>query len=550
MDSFSEFALIVGVAAVLSGLLVKLKQPAILGYILTGLLIGAFVPGVHDNQEQYHLLSTFGVAFLLFILGLELNLKELRELGRVALATGIGQVVFTFTIGFVLTLALGFSQTAALYVAIGLTFSSTIVIIKLLTQKQQLDTLYGRISVGFLLVQDFIAIIILVLLTASQRATSSDLSLYILDLAIVLMRGAIGIAIVLMVARFVLTPFLNSLRHETELLFVTVVAWALCVAMFISSELIGLSVEIGALVAGIALANRGESLQFESWTKPLRDFFIVIFFVLIGLEVNLTAINNVLLPAIVLSVFVLVGNPLIVMLIMRPMGYSARTSFFTSLAVAQISEFSLIIVKLAYDINLVSADILTMMTIVGGITMTVSSLAIYYNDKLHDILRPVLRLFEPANLTAHEVSAQAGSYDFAPEVVLFGYHRMGTRILRNLHPAPRALVVDIDPRVVRSLKEQHKQVIFGDIQDMAMYPHYKLDAARIVISTVPDVRTNRVLINYIEGLPQKPLLVLVAHSDEALKHYQEMGVQVVVYPHQLAGEKVRELLAGQFGLLS
>jgi len=545
MDAFTDLAIILVLAATVSVILTKIKQPAILGYIFTGLIVGAILPELRQNVESLEVLAKVGVALLLFILGLNLDLGELKRMGKVAVATGIGQIVFTGTIGVLISLALGFNLGTSLYLAIGLAFSSTIVIVKLLSQGKQLDTIFGRISVGFLIVQDFIAILILVVLSVSQAAGGQADTNYLATLALVILKGLVVILAVWLFNKIILGRVLDSLKDEAELLFVVVLAWAFALAAIMASPLIGFSIEIGALIAGISLANRFESLQIESWAKPLRDFFIILFFVLLGLHIDLAAIGTVLPTAILFSAFVLIGNPIIVMLIMRALGYSAKTGFLTSLAVAQISEFSLIIVQFGLDAGQLTREVLTLMTLVGGITMTISAYMIRYNMQLYRLFKPVLGIFEPRKLNEMEIVLE----DFAPRFVLFGAHRMGRRILNNVaSQKDKFLIVDLDPNAIRELRNLGYTAVFGDISDHKMYEGYKLDKAEVVISTVPDTNENLKLIAFVKSLENKPTLIIAANNDLQATRYYQAGADIVVYPHLLAGDLVRTILMTELSI--
>lgn len=536
---FSEFGIVIGLAAVLGIIASKLRQPAILGYIICGLLIGPLSPGFHPSDELLQLFAKIGITFLLFVLGLELNLQELKSVGKVALATGLGQILFTSIIGYVLCILLGFSSTAAIYIAIALTFSSTIIIIKLLSNKKQLDTLFGRISVGFLLVQDLVAILIIIGLSAFKTVGDGGIGVIASSLGLALVKGIVcGIGIFLF-TKFILNPVLNSIKNDREVLFLTVIAWALLLAMFMSLPIIGFSIEVGGLLAGIALANRFEHLQIESWTKPLRDFFITLFFVMLGFEISIDSISTVILPAILLSFYVLVGNPLLVLVIMGMLGYSSKVSFYTSLAVAQISEFSLIVTKFGYDLGHVDSNALTLVTLIGAITMVFSTYLISYNDQLYERFQKVLKIFEKKKLSSYTISA-----DHHPDIILFGCHRMGKNLLKDLHGRKDQIcIVDYDSKVVKNLIDQGYDALYGDITDDNVYEKIHLIEARIVISTIPSIRENRKLLNYINTFSEKPMTVITATEDDSAKALYDLGADFVIYPHMLGSQLLTNIVA-------
>lgn len=542
LNAFAEFAIVISLAAVLGIIATYLRQPPILGYILTGLVIGTSTQFLQAGSGSIELLSKVGIAFLLFTLGLELDISQLRKLGKVALATGLGQIVFTSIFGYLLSIMLGFDSIASLYIAIGLTFSSTIVIVKLLSAKNQLDSLFGRISVGFLLVQDFVAIIILIGLTAFRNIKGESIEGVFYSIGQTLLVGAIVGLVIYAFVKLILNPILNSIRHEKEVLFLAAISWALALAAILGSKEIGFSIEVGGLIAGIALSNRFEHLQIESWTKPLRDFFLTLFFVLLGAHIQVDSINNALFPAIVMSVFVLVGNPLIVMIIMGLLGYNKKIGFMTSLAVAQISEFSLILMNFAYsELKQVNNEEITMMTLVGGITMTISSYMIYYNEQIYEKIKDYLSIFEFKKGTNQEDESQIKDNK---SIILFGCHRMGRNLLKLIKSAKDdLLVIDFDPRNIGALRNEGFDAIYGDMSDISRYDEFGLEKADIIISTVPSFKENKTLLNYISELKDKPLMIITSSDGATALQLYKLGADFVVYPHLLGSEILTQLVS-------
>lgn len=539
LTAFGEFALVFGLASILGIILTKLKQPALLGYILCGLIIGPFTPHFVPDVEAIELFSKIGITLLLFILGLELNFNEIKSLGKVAFYTGIGQIVFTSIAGFAICMLLGYSPVSAIYLAIGLTFSSTIIIIKLLSEKKQLESLFGRISLGFLLVQDLVAIIILIVLSTLSNVEGGDVAGLMSNLGIAAGKGVLLAVGVYLVTKFVLNPILTALKKEKEVIFVTVIAWALLLASITGSEFMGFSIEIGGLIAGIALANRFENLQISSWTKPLRDFFILLFFVLLGLHVELDAVQAVIWQAVLLSVFVLIGNPLIVVFIMKTLGYSKRVSFFTSLAVAQISEFSLIVASFGFNLGHVDSNSLTLLTLVGGMTMAVSTYFIYYNEAIYRKLEKFLDIF---HFKKDAIDDDDEGSD-KPDIVMFGCHRMGKTLIEQIPKFKKTgFIVDFDPQTVGHLNEQGYKTAFADINHTDLYESFGVNDAKIVISTVPLLSENSKLINYISGLKHKPILITAANDKETARILYEKGSDFVVYPHLLGSEVLARII--------
>ncbi|MFH1900141.1 MAG: cation:proton antiporter, partial [Patescibacteria group bacterium] len=313
-DIFLELSLVLGLALFVSLIVKWLRQPLIIGYIITGIVAGqAFLAWVsRDSLESF---SQIGITLLLFIVGLSLNPKTLKEVGKVAFLTGIGQIIFTCIIGYLVARWLNFGLVPALYLAMAMTFSSTVIILRLLHERGDQDTLYGRIAIGFLLVQDFVVMIILAMVAGISNAAGIGF----FTLAVELFAKLIIIGIVVVVLMKFLVPKIDSkLAHNKEILFLASLALAFIMAALFNQ--LGFSMELGALLAGIMLSLSPYEIEISSRVRPLRDFFLIIFFIVMGSRLEIALFDAYLWQAIVFSLFILIGNPLIVMLLMGSMG--------------------------------------------------------------------------------------------------------------------------------------------------------------------------------------------------------------------------------------
>ena len=541
---FFEITLIISLAATLSLLFRFFKQPAILAYILAGIIIGPFGRLELQSLEFLRAMAEFGITFLLFMLGMELRFKDLKSVGKISLATGIAQIIFTSVIGFFIAGALGFSGIESLYISIALTFSSTVIIVKLLSDKKDLNSLYGKISVGFLLVQDFFAILILMFLSGFANGGVSPS-----DFAVVGLKAVSLFALVAYLSKSFLPKLVDLVARSSETLFLFSIAFALSMSALVST--IGFSIEIGGFLAGLALANSSEHFQIQARTRALRDFFITIFFVILGMSMTFGDIANVATAAIVLSLFVLIGNPIIVMVIMGIMGYRSRTSFMAGLTVAQISEFSLILVFLGNRIGHLTNEIVSLVTVVGVITFTLSTYMILNGSRLYELFKPYLGIFERSK-TSEEHLGELQS--FKDHVILIGANRMGGSILNALlEQGEKVLVIDFNPDVIQKIKAlqlrsgQAGQVksLFGDISDFEIRERAALDAAKLVISTVSDAEDNIALISQVKKLARGgdgPKVVVVAHDDREEKELYKAGADYVIQPHVLGGKHLAHMI--------
>ncbi|MBI1839191.1 MAG: cation:proton antiporter [Candidatus Colwellbacteria bacterium] len=534
MTLFLEIVLALILASLCGAIAYLLKQPTIVGFIVAGLIIGSLGYLATDNIEIIRSLASIGVALLLFTVGLEMNFTEIKHIGRPAMLIGVGQIAATFAIGFLICSLLGFNYLSSFYVSIALSFSSTIIVVKLLSGKKDLRSLYGRIVLGVLLVQDVVAILILIFLSGLGDGNQIGSKLFL-----TFVKGGGFIFLIFLVSRF-LPKLLDFIGKSQELLYLFSIAWALGVAALASSPIVGLSIEIGGFLAGLALAGSSENFQIAARLRPIRDFFIILFFVGLGTSLLAGPVSITIKPAIILSLFVLVGNPVVVLIIMGILGYRARVSFLSSLAVAQISEFSFIIVALGYTLGHLEASYVSLVTLVGIATIFTSSYLINYSDRLYKFFRPSLRRLErrERQLIGKNFEAKLNNH-----VVLVGVHRMGQTISRALsNKGTNFVAVDFDPIVVKQLKEIRMPVFYGDIADEAIQEFVGLDRAKVVISTVPDVRDNLAILSFMRESNLKAKVILTAESEFEGKELYEAGADYVLLPHFLGGRELVEII--------
>ena len=416
MEIFTEISSIILLVTAVSFVMKLLKQPFIVGYILTGIIVGPFVLNLLRSTQNVEFLSQIGITILLFIVGLGLNPKVLHEVGKISLITGIGQVVFTSTIGYLLCRTIGLDHLSSIYISIALTFSSTIIILKILTDKGDIDALYGKISIGFLLVQDIIATIILIIVSSVAYSQTGNLTLTLSLLAI---KGLLAGSALLLTSKIIIPKALHFASTSQELLFLFSIAW--CIVLSSVFYQLGFSIEIGALIAGITLSSTPFAPEIGSRMKPLRDFFILLFFILLGSQMLITALPQILIPSLLLSLFVLIGNPLVVFILMNLLGYKKKTGFMAGLTVAQISEFSLILAKLGFSVGHISENSLSLITLVGLITIAGSTYLIIYADNIYRLMEKYLTIFEWRKISNEKSISTSKPAD----IILFGYDRAG-----------------------------------------------------------------------------------------------------------------------------
>lgn len=550
---FAELSLVMVLVLLISFVMNKIKQPLLIGYIFTGILASPLFFDILSSNEGYETFSHIGISLLLFIVGLHLNLKLIKEVGLISLITGIGQVIFTSFIGFFIATIFGYGIVASFLIAIALTFSSTIIIVKLLSDKKDLETLYGKISMGFLIVQDLIAVVILMVLSAFLNpSSSSDITGLLLQTTFL---AIVSVLVTFLLSRYVLPKLLEQIAKSTELLFVFIITWCFGIAsLFVY---LGFSLEIGALLAGVALASSPYQFEISARIRPLRDFFIVMFFILLGshmipsdisyegldfsgkLEVLSDTFGPIIVPATLFSLFVLIGNPLIVLILMSLLGYSTRTGFLAGLTVAQISEFSLILAMLGMDAGFLNAEEVSMITLVGIITITASTYMILNGNRIYEWMKPVLVKFERKRTKDSKKGIQGKNH----EILVFGYDRIGFSLLKTIDKLGKPyLVVDYNPAIVKSLKEKGISVVYGDAGNIEFISEFDLKDVKLFISTIPDYEINLLLLENLRDSNSSSLVILTANDiDHALELYKN-GADYVILPHFLGGEYVSTLI--------
>jgi Kef-type K+ transport system membrane component KefB len=543
---FFELTIVLILAGTVAFVISLLKQPSIIAYILSGIILGSFGYYRLHMGETLQGMSQIGITLLLFMVGLELDVTQLKKIGKTALLTGAGQIVFTSVIGFAILRALGFSYESSLFLAPALTFASTIIIVKLLTEKKDLQSLYGRIVVGVFLMQDFVAVLILLALAgvSSQGSTLySGLPAW-QGIMFTLVRALILILFVAWMSAKVFPKIVNIIGRSEELLLIFSLAWALGLAAFVSLPIVGFSLEIGGFLAGLALARTAVHYEISARIKPLRDFFIIIFFIVLGAGLGFADFGTMLIPAIVLAIFVLLGNPIIVMVLLALQGYKPRTGFFAGVTVAQISEFSLILVALGSKLGILSQPQVSMMTFVGIITFAASSYMVMNSGRLYEWLRPVLRHLDFFKGSAEK---HMDMTVLKNHVVIVGGHRMGRHLISALNKQKQPFViVDFNPEVVEKYLEENYKAVCGDITDTYIQDQVNLQDAKLIISTVPDLNDNIALLDAVKrisaGKKHRPKLIFIAQDEDEIKYLYEQNIDYVISPHFMSGLHLAKIL--------
>ncbi|MFW6233681.1 MAG: cation:proton antiporter, partial [Nanoarchaeota archaeon] len=528
---FIQLAFILVVAFIVSYIIKTFNQPLIVGYILAGIIISPFIIKAGASNEIIKLFSEFGIAFLLFMVGLHLNPKVIKRVGLPSIFIASGQMIFSFIIGFTISIFLfNFGKITSIYIGLSLMFGSIIIIMKLLTDKGDLDTLYGKMAMGIIIIEDLVAIICLIIISSFADGTTL--------LAIATERFISGMGLIFfsfILGLFIIPLIIKRVAQSQELLFL----FSLCLCFLMSAlfSYFGFSIEIGALIAGVILSTSPYSVEISSKIRPLRDFFLIIFFIILGLKIQISNIPSLIGKAVILSLVVLIIKPIIIMSLSAIMGYTKRTNFLLGTTLTQISEFGLIILALGVSLNHISEEIISMITLAAIITIAISSYMITYSKDFYNKCSRLIRIFERKNIK--EKKQIKKEYD----VILFGYNRIGFNILKAIKKIKQKyLVIDFNPDIIDSLKKLNIPCLYGDSSDCDLLEELPLNKIKIGISTIPEFETNCLLIESIKRVNKDAVIIVRAnHIKETMELYNR-GADYVLTPHHLGGEYLSQLI--------
>lgn len=533
MEIFLEISFILALAAFLGALVFVFKQPPLIGYLIAGLLVGSLGEGLIHSPQTLELFSKLGITLLLFIVGIHLTPQAIKDVGKESIILGVGQMVLSVLLGVAVSRLLGYSLGVGFFLGILLSFSSTIVVLKLLSDKSDEYSLYGRISIGLLLVQDVFAVLSLFLLPVFW-STTANLSFLFQFLSLVL-RGTVLIFVLWLVGRYLLPPLFSFVAYSQELLFLWAITWGMASASLFF--VFGFSLEAGALWAGVLVSTTEFAQEIAARSRPLRDFFLVLFFILLGFGIRFREVIVLLPQALPLLLLVMILKPLIVAFLLNILGFEKRVAFLSGITMSQISEFSLILAKAGVDYRYISNQEASLITLVALISITSSTYLILHLEKLYSMFSPFLSRILPLNNRREK--AAGGDY----EAVLFGYHRVGHQFVEAFKKRGlRFLVVDFNPQAIARLQKARIPHQYGDAQDVQFLEELRLEKVKLLISTVPDFETNRLLIRTLRRVNKKAVAIVIAHQAADAACFYKEGASFVVMPHYMGADYASSLI--------
>ena len=543
-DLLTSIGLSIGVAAVFAFIASKLKQPPILAYLAAGTLIGPEI-GLQwiTDQATIEVISEVGLILLLFIIGLEMDVKKLRASGNPVMVTGILQFLLCAALGLLFFYPLGFrlGQQDALggrfglaYMAVTVALSSTMIVVKLLYDKFELDTLPGRITLGILVFQDMWAIIVLAM-------QPNLLKPQIVPLVASFGNGILLVAVTALLSRYLLPPLFRSIAKLPELMLVASLAW--CFLVSSGAHYAELSREMGALIAGITLSTLPYNLDVIAKVTSIRDFFVTLFFVALGMKIPMPT-PSLLALATLSSLFLIASRFLSIFPVLYRMRYGHRVSLLPAINLSQISEFSLVIASLGLAFGHIDSQLVSLIIFVFAITSTVSTYMMKYSYPLYQILSRWLTRLRVADLDALEEQPEAHAGHPGKQVVFLGFYREASSLLHEFelqstdngrHPLlDETLVIDFNPEVHTELRRRGVECIYGDIAHMDTLYHAEIHNAELVISTITDAilkgTDNMRILRQVRHLCPKAKVIVTAESIRRALELYEQGADYVFIP--------------------
>lgn len=527
---FYQLSIVLVIAAAVSLVLRVFRQPLIIGYILTGIVVGPSLLGVIHNHEAFESFSQIGITLLLFVIGLGLNVGVIKDTGKPVFVIFASIVAGVGSLGMLTATLLGFDIKAALVMATALLFSSTIIVVKALSDKKEQSRLYGQIAIGVLLVEDLAATIALLVVSTSSTTGTAPL-----DFTVLLARGAFLAGVLILIGGYILPRLSRLFAASQELLYVFALAWAFGVASAFRWS--GFSIEVGALFAGVALAHLPYVQAIASKLKPLRDFFIVLFFIGLGEQLGIGNLGSAILPALLFSAIILISKPLLIMGSLGLLGYTKQTSFKTAIHLSQISEFSIVLIVLAANTGLASHDLIAIATLTALITIAISAYLMKYDDWLYRRLQQPLSFFERGD-TKRELRSLAHY-----PLLLIGYSEGGAGFVKTFREMKkRYMVIDYDPDVIEVLERQHISHLYGDATDTELLAEINVHKSELIISTISNARTNLVLVSHITGANSQAVFICHADTLNDAEALYEAGAAFVLMPHHIGDEHINQFI--------
>lgn len=535
-NPFYELAFILIFATFFWVLWQLLKQPLIVMFIALWLFLWNSWLNIVESEEHIHLFAEIWIVILLFIVWLKIDISIIKSIWKVSTITWLTQVFLTSSIWFFTCVFLWFSYISSFYIATALAFSSTIIIIKLLSDKNEIDSLHWQISIGFLLVQDLVVIIVMIILATFWLWWSW----FLLDNIIKIFLSWAFLSFITFVSIKWIIPYISLFMAKSqELLTLFAITWAISLTSL--WELIWFSWEVWAFLAWLTLA--WTKFKDLIWRKlvSIRDFLLLFFFLDLWISVNIWFMSEQLFIAILLSLLVLIWNPLIVLSIMWFMWYKKRTSFLAGLSVAQISEFSLIFAWLWLSLWHLDEKIVSLITLIAIITIWISTYFIIYSNQIYNFMSNFLSFFERKDKNKDSNYKLKSNQHYNMIIIWLGRFWWELANMLDEHKDVKYLGIDFDPFVVDKFTKKWKHIIYWDLEDSELFDWISLDKVKFVVNTVTNTLYSKLLIKKLRSLSYKWEIYLTAMNENQFKELENIWAKDILIPHHIAARSFYDL---------
>jgi Kef-type K+ transport system membrane component KefB len=543
LSLFQQIAATVGLATVLGAIAVLLRQPLLVAFIAAGVLVGPAGFGLVRPGEPFDSLAELGIALLLFLVGLRLDVSVARRMGPPAAIAGALQVAVTAGLGFGLAMLLGFGPVVSAYLGAALAFSSTVIIVKLLADQREIDSLHGRLSVGILIVQDLVVILALIAISAFAAPMAIDAGAHKPGPVDIVIRGGALLVGVWLLGKFVLPLVLERVARSSEALVLFGLAWAM--SMGCAAEFLGFSVEVGAFLAGVSLASTRYRDTIGGRLVGVRDFLLVFFFVALGASVRLDELAGALPATAAFALFVLIGKPLIAMAALGLIGYRRRTSFMAGCSLGQLSEFSLILVAIGVESGHLGSSTVSLLTMLFLVTVVPSSYLILTSQQCYERFGSRLPILERRRRRQEESAPEPGQ---PCDAIVIGLGRFGRNIAQAMDSRGSAVLgVDFDPDAVAAARRHRIEARYLDAEDPEEIAALPLGSVRWVICAVPSLEINRGVLAALRAAEFAGRVAVTAHSHADADILRRLGADEILLPFVDAAHEAADRLSAVGG---
>ena len=540
----TDLAVILLSATVVGFLAKQTGQPTIIAYILAGVMIGPAVFGLVEVTALTEALSELGLAFLLFLLGIKMRIDEISYVLAPIVKISIPQMIAVALAGAGVSLALGFTPIEAFIIGLAVMYSSTAVVIKMLTDKDEATSLHGKIDVGVLLVQDIVVVILLAVLAAGRPEDVAEVAT---TLAVVLVLVAAVTVAALAASRYLLPVVFTRIADNKEVFFLVAVSWAF-LFVFVSSEInlflapLGieayLSIEMGAFLAGLAIAQLPYSKELKDRVNPLTDLFVMVFFVSVALDLEASELLYHWEEALIAAAVLMVAKFVIFFVLLNWQRFDVETTFLGSITMIQVSEFGIIVGVAAEQGDFIGVEVLGFLTLLALVTMSVSVYFIEFNHRLFERLEPTLSRFDTGD------EFRGGKKEYSDHAVVIGYDEMTRHVLPMLAEHYEDLVVvDRTTDHIEALESEGYDSLYGDFRNATIRKDAALKKAEFVLSSSDQTEVNKALLREVRD---DATVFVEARQVEDARELYERGAHCVIISTHLAADRLGAYLEGYF----